>query len=192
MIRLSALLLTLAVGAVAIDNNWDGFVHFKNWKGCVPNNDVLKRPFQGTGFPISIAKDICAIDVDCKAISKGGPAFGTFLEGGVTNTTYDMFLGIKGHASTSPAAFCTIESGGGNLPNVNWLGCENDFKFGGGLHDIEPDHILNTYSIPPDQIHSACLKNPKCVGFRIRNDASGGDILGKNANLPGWFLMPTP
>jgi hypothetical protein len=40
-IRLSALLLTFAAGAVAIDSNWDGFVHFKNWKGCVPNNDRL-------------------------------------------------------------------------------------------------------------------------------------------------------
>jgi hypothetical protein len=103
-----------------------------------------------------------------------------------------MFLGIKGHANTAPAAFCTVESGGGNLPNVNWLACDNDFDFTPGCHDIGPDRILNTYSTPPEQIHTACLQNPKCVGFRLRNDASGGDILGKNGDSPGWFKMSTP
>jgi hypothetical protein len=26
-------------------------------------------------------------------------------------------------------------------------------------------------------IHETCMKNPKCMGFRIKNDESSGDIL---------------
>jgi hypothetical protein len=194
MFRLSAF-LTLAVGAVAIDNNWDGFVHFKNWNGAVPTNVPENQPFTtGAGFPINIRKDMCAADSACKAMSGSSvPNFGTFLDvGGVTNTTYDMFLGTKANEHNlqyAPAAMCTVESGGGNLPDVKWLACANDFDFG-GTHGIDPSHILVSYNIPPEQIHTACLQNPKCVGFRLKNDASGGDILGRNGNSHGWFKMP--
>jgi hypothetical protein len=162
----SALLLTLAVGAVAIDNNWGGFVHFKNWKGCVPNCVKFKQPFQEAGFSLSILKGMCAVDSECKEISEALLSFGNFLDvGGATNTTYDMFLGIKGHADAAPAAFCTVESGSGNTPSVNWLACDNDFDF--GLPDLGPTHILDTYNIPPEQMHTACLQNPKCQVRRL-------------------------
>jgi hypothetical protein len=62
-------LLFVTIGAVAIDNNWDGFVHFKNWRGCVPNAVQENPPFQvSTAFPVNIAKDICAIDSECKVV----------------------------------------------------------------------------------------------------------------------------
>jgi hypothetical protein len=108
-------------------NNWDGFVHFANWRGCVPNAVIENRPFQANQpFPVSTAKDICAIDSECKVFGLfgGTPSpqtqFGTSLDnGGAANTTYGMLLGIKGHANATPAAFCTAGSSGGNLPNVS-------------------------------------------------------------------------
>jgi hypothetical protein len=45
-------------------------------------------------------------------------------------------------------------------------------------------------SPPPDTTRSYCLKDPKCVGFRIANDQTAGDILLAILNCPGWFTLP--
>jgi hypothetical protein len=102
-----------------------------------------------------------------------------------------MFLGIKGEPKTAPAAFCTVEGGGGNSPNVKWLRCECDFKFGGPPF-VDPDLIKNHYNSPPQVIYKACLDEPACVGFRLKNDGSGGDILQAYgpADADGLFKMP--
>jgi hypothetical protein len=70
-----------------------------------------------------------------------------------------------------------------NMPTVQYLACANDW---GSVGEISRC-ILSTYPLPPDQIHSACMQNPKCIGFRIKNDRSSGDILGQNIDSPGWL-----
>jgi hypothetical protein len=133
MTRLTSALIFRTVGVVAIDSEWDGFVHFKNWKGVAPNAVEQKLPFQGNP-PTNVHKDICAADSACKGISQATPdsgaCFGAFLDvGGTTNTTYAMYLGIENDQNAAPAAMCIIESGGGSLPNVKWLACDNGFCF---------------------------------------------------------------
>jgi hypothetical protein len=33
----ASVILAFGIGAAAIDKDWDGLVHFKNWKGGIPN-----------------------------------------------------------------------------------------------------------------------------------------------------------
>jgi hypothetical protein len=190
------------IGAAAIDNDWDGFVHFKNWKGVVPNRSPGNpEPFKKSRpnpLSVNILKDICASDPACEAIAPSHGFLGTFqdctrgpygssgcplsqnlndpLPDTFTNTSYDMFLGIKGEPKTAPAAFCVVESGGGNSPDVKWLHCGANFCFG-CAPELAPNYFKNHFDIPPQMIYRACLRDSDCIGFRIKNDGSGGDIL---------------
>jgi hypothetical protein len=193
--RTTALLL-LAVSAAAIDTDFPGFVHFKNWAGGMGAQSTVRDGSADTYLPKSttslvprnIYKDLCAADPKCTAFN--GEYFSNLDNAdGTTNTTYDMFLGIKGAKNPAPAAFCTVEEGHGDYMHQKWLSCDNDFNYSPNAVDIA-DHHLVTYPAPPDAIHTACLQNSKCAGFRIKNDQSSGDLLQATLDVHGWFKLP--
>jgi hypothetical protein len=140
-------------------------------------------------IPHNIHTDLCAADPKCTAFD--GTYFSNFDNAdGTTNTTYDMFLGIKGAEKPASAAFCTVEEGHGDYMNQKWLSCDNDFGYAPGSVDVAA-HLLVTYPAPSDTIHSYCLKNTKCVGFRIKNDQTSGDLFQANGGeRHGWFKLP--
>jgi hypothetical protein len=191
----ATVLLLLAVSATAIDTDFPGFVHFKNWAGgmgaqstAADGGSADRYLPKSTTSPIphNIFKDLCAADPKCTAFSFAFSNFGN--ADGTTNTTYDMFLGIKGAENSAPAAFCTVEEGHGDYMNQKWLSCDNDFGYYSEV-DIG-DHHMVTYPAPPDAIHSYCLQNSKCVGFRIKNDQTSGDLLHADGETHGWFKLP--
>jgi hypothetical protein len=116
--RTTALLL-LAVSAAAIDTDFPGFVHFKNWAGGMgaqstyPLNadKYLPKSTTSRAVPQNIAKDLCAADLKCTAFHTNAWFSNFDNADGTTNTTYDMFPGIKGAENPAPAAFCTVEEG---------------------------------------------------------------------------------
>jgi hypothetical protein len=75
----------------------------------------------------------------------------------------------KAPKTLPPAAFCTVEKGRGDYMNQKWLSCEKEFDYLPNAVDIysrsPPGLILSS----PLQMHTACLKNPKGAGFRIKN-----------------------
>jgi hypothetical protein len=155
MISRTTALLLLAVSAAAIDTDFPGFVHFKNWAGGMgaqstsPLNVDRYLPKSTTSrVPQNIAKDLCAADPKCAAFHINA-WFSNFSNAdGTTNTTYDMFLGIKGAENPAPAAFCTVEAGHGDYMNQKWLSCDNCFNYNPYAVDIG-DHLLVTYPAPP-------------------------------------------
>jgi hypothetical protein len=193
--KLFALTLALAAGmGLAIDIEFPGFAHFKNWEGSMGSNAVhYHLPESGGGISVGVTKDICAEDVGCTGFinnptSGWNPGIGNFKNAdGTTNTTFDMYLGIKGVNGTAPAAFCTAEAGGSNHPDTQWLKCASDFCY--SCSSMHSDFILQTYKIPPFEIYTACLKNSKCVGFRLRNDQSGGDLIQAVELNIGYFKL---
>jgi hypothetical protein len=181
-------LILAPLGANAIDTEYPGFQHFRNWNGRYgPKFVTVKMPISNaTTLPLALSKDLCAADTRCGIFS--GPWFRAF------NVTpdYDMFLGIQGQTGTAPAASCDVVNGGGNFPNIKWLTCSDDLN---GCGDLGPCYFLDTYQLPPDQIHKECLNNPACFGFRVNNDRQSGDILGRrttpssNAERYGYFKI---
>ena len=95
--RTTALLL-LAVSAAAIDTDFPGFVHFKNWAGGMGAQSTSKGGSVDRHLPKSktqripgnTEKDLCAADPKCTAFKTTG-LFSNFGNAdGSTNTTYDM------------------------------------------------------------------------------------------------------
>jgi hypothetical protein len=196
------LALALAGTAVAVDMEFAGFAHFKNWHGYfagdlqnpqrpLGNDHYLFRYPSGHSPPVGVRKDICSNDPECVGNGGGGaPGECYFNTSAFQDTTYDTYLGIKDVNGSVPAAFCTVEGGGPNSPAVHYLACANDFNH--GADGFAANHILNTFALPPDLIHSTCMENPKCIGFRVANNQSTGDILGGwDLEAPAWFKLTT-
>ncbi len=99
----------------------------------------------------------------------------------VEDADFDGYLAFN--TSVLPAAFCVFESGGLYVPDQHYLHCGNDFG-----NDVS-GHIINTYALPPDGIHTTCLSNPKCIGFRVKNGESSGDLFGVTPDVSGWFAI---
>ena len=104
----------------------------------------------------------------------------------LADSTYDTFLAIKGANGTAPGAFCTIESGGRTTRTPSFSRVQTISTL-----PTPNNHVLNTYALPPSLIHQTCLANPACVGFRVKNDQSSGDILCivKWGMAPGYFVL---
>jgi hypothetical protein len=177
--------LVLVQGTSGLDIEFKGFKHFYHWDGHRgPPNDIGStgvsehKPFSKATFDTNVMKDICASDVQCDFF--GGSGGDYFFQYNHT-TEYDIFLGIKGQVGTAPAAFCTVQPGGGNYPSTQWLACPVD-ELGSG-------NIINTFPLPPDLIHSTCLKTPQCAGFRLKNDGSSGDIFGAVTACAGYWKL---
>jgi hypothetical protein len=191
-------LVLLVAGVVdvgALDLEFDGFTHFRNWYGGTENIGIYPHPFRTShnlALPVSVQKDICALDGGCDVISEYDPEVpgpGPGMLGGnmrtkTPNSTTDVYFCHD--KAVLQQAVCNLVGGGAYTTNRNWLACVDDF----GNLGIDAAYILNTYEIPPALIHSTCLKNSQCVGFRIRNDQSGGDLLESRVAVPGYFLLP--
>ena len=177
---LGALCMT-PLAVTAIDNEYDGFYHFHNWDGNVNDIAQLTLP-DGGGWESNFAKDICSKDSECTTVGGDNPLLNTFRTLS-DNSDFDMYLAWN--TTTVPSAICAFEDGGAYVPTQHYLHCKNDFG-GGGVQG----YILNTFALPPDIIHSTCLSNPKCIGFRVKNDQSSGDILGSpSACCEGFFAV---
>jgi hypothetical protein len=148
----------------------------------------IQSPFEtGHILPVGDAKDICCPDTQCQSF---GGARHTYFRALNSTSEFGIFLGLVGSSHTAPDALCSVQGGGGNFPDQKWLSCANDFD---NTRGNLSRYILNTYQLPPDQIHTECLQNPKCIGFRIKNDRSSGDLLRRvTADSPGWFKGSGP
>jgi hypothetical protein len=178
-------LVSLASLVQGIDDEFPGFVHFRNWPGPIHTYLQLGTPLWASGavassytsppitgaLPGAVMKNICAADPLCTWVHSNY-ALGNFSK--VLNTTYDMYIGVKDPTNeTAPGAACSIEGGGKNFPDTKWLTCSplvmvSDENF--------EKHII-TFAIPPTLVWQTCFGDPKCFGFRIKNDRSLGDIL---------------
>ncbi len=94
------------------------------------------------------------------------------------NAGYDLYLAYN--STVLPGAFCHLENGGLYQPSSVWICCDNDWI----------DGIAGTFALPPDLIHSSCLGNPSCVGFRVKNDGTAGDLFKHATHSPGCFQIP--
>jgi hypothetical protein len=155
--------------------------------GCSPSAaDYYNNPATG------ISKDLCAADPLCTYFNTGPCAtkFGNFS---AAVHKYSLFLAIHGENNTAPGAECAVATGGGNSPKSRWLYCYPMCDWWNVTQ-----MLLNSYTnSTADRIHEACLKNSKCIGFRIDNThQSSGDIFGAPCNggrgSQTWIKLPTP
>ncbi len=180
MLRRFVLAATCTVPVVvAVDNEYEGFYHFRNWGGNVKVLARMSMP-DGSIWDSDLAKDICSKDSVCTCFDSSASVFQSLVE----DDGFDGYLAYN--TSVVSAALCVFEPGGLYVPDQHYLHCGNDFG-----NDVS-GHIINTYALPPDLIHTTCLSNPKCIGFRVKNDESSGDLFGANGNEgPGWFATHT-
>eukprot|EP00325_Prymnesiales_sp_UTEX-LB-985_P004366 CAMPEP_0174693680 /NCGR_PEP_ID=MMETSP1094-20130205/312_1 /TAXON_ID=156173 /ORGANISM="Chrysochromulina brevifilum, Strain UTEX LB 985" /LENGTH=170 /DNA_ID=CAMNT_0015889647 /DNA_START=164 /DNA_END=676 /DNA_ORIENTATION=+ len=152
--------------------DFPGFAHFKGWgggfsggfSGCDGVFNVKSPDGSCIQIESSLAKELCTnVGQGCNAVGDGdGTSFQSFRQMN-PGDPYDMYLAYN--ASIVPSSVCHVEDPNGS----NWLCCDKD---------AWSDEILVSYSLPPSLIHSSCLENPKCVGFRVKSDQSAGDLLG--------------
>jgi hypothetical protein len=180
--KLLALALLLSV-ASASDREFQGFHHFRNWDLNWASRTVFVPCLAGKA---AIARDVCAGVLypdpkhPCDQVCCGGDAYQSLN----SSSVWDVYLASD--TTAAPGAFCSVTAGGCNTPSQKYLSCGQDF--GAGFEA----HILNHYDIPPDLLHSECVKEPKCIGMRIQNDEGGGDLLCKSAKggeNPGYFKI---
>jgi len=189
MLQSASWLLVFAVAVHAIDLEFVGFVHFKNWNGGMTDIEDSSSYKLPPNFPaLPSWTSICAGESRCDSFHFGAARIKD------SDSAYDIYLGAN--VSNLPQSICAFEdvTGCDCLPNstARILKCDNDFAGGGGYPDrpFNEAHILNTYALPPDIIHSECLKNTNCIGFRVKNDQSSGDLLQAiTGEGQGFFML---
>jgi hypothetical protein len=199
--RTVTLVMLVAIVTVvdAIDLDFPGFAHYKTWQGWFAGPSTRNPPLyretpinyrftyaDQTVPSVAVRKDICSSDAHCVANGCRGACY--FNTSAFQNSTYDTYLGIKGVDNSTHGSVCTVEDGGANKPDVKYLGCATDFNTGteAGFRDM---NLLNTYQLPPELIHRACMANPSCIGFRVKNDRSSGDLFRGRDNM-GYLKFP--
>ena len=179
---------------IAVDIEFLGFAHFRGWdgnynspaRGC----DGLFNMKYPDGSCMNVntptAKDLCAADPygNCNAIGDGTDDYTSVNSFRQMNlgSSYDLYLAFN--KTIIQHAPCRVEGEGCEESKFGrWLACSRD---------VWVDEILVSYNLPPALIHSSCLQNPKCVGFRIKTDMSGGDLLGTDVvpHATGFFAAP--
>ena len=154
---------------LAINKEYDGFTSIHNWGMDYTDMTLIHWLLpDGNTMQPTLTKDICSATQTCGAINQGtGDATYSRFRQLTGDDDFDVFLGITS-AGVAPAAVCDWEQGGATFPGQQYLLCQTDLPF----------KILDTYPLPPDDIHKNCLSNPGCFAFRVKNDLSSGDILG--------------
>lgn len=166
---------------------YPGFVHIRNW--ALMQEDLTDLTMtDGTAPPLQLVKDYCANDPQCDGF---GCHYGVYqpdnhvgwcLRKMVFNSTYDVYLAVDASAVAAPI-ICRFDTAGCGSPTQQWLRCNRDF----GGHNP----LYNPYNLPPDVIHSTCISNPQCIGFRVTNDGSRGDLIkDEGSDAAGWFALP--
>jgi len=174
--------------SLSVDVQYPGFAHFSNWDGiscCTPTTEKYQLKDLQTGdikyINSAVAKDLCAGQPGCNAL--GGvsdPRYVNSLRQTQSTDAYDVFLAYN--TSLVPSAICKMDDPGCNsaakIPA--WLACQVDTF----------DKIIATFQLPPDLIYSSCMRNPSCVGFRVKNDMTAGDLFGVATHTHGYFAGP--
>lgn len=158
---------------------YPGFVHIRNWSVMLEDLPWFAMT-DGTAPPLQLVKDYCADDPQCGS-------FGCHdtnrycLRKMVFDSTYDVYLAVNASAVAAPI-ICRFDTAGCGSPTQQWLSCDRDFG---------TNPLYNPYNLPPDVIHSTCISNPQCIGFRVANDGSRGDLIkDEGHDLAGWFALP--
>jgi hypothetical protein len=176
--KFAFLTLVFATCSFALDNEYPGFVHIRAWRGNVTDLKwfSMQPAYLGAddAWVVALAKDLCSSSPSCNALWWQSKKFMEFRNR-VVDPDYDIYLGVN--TSVLPSTMCQFQSHAGQgdqqkySPQDTWVSCYNADHFGG------TDTTLLSFNLPPDLIHSACLKNPKCIGFRVKNDQGSGDLL---------------
>lgn len=184
MLAFALLWTSFASAALAIDDEFPGFSHFHNWAGSWTEAYHMKLA-DGSTVPPEISKDMCAVDTKCNCFG-GWDSYGRCFRKMDATADYDTYL--ANDISLVPAAICRVDTGGCNSKSQQqqqWLACASDnFQA----------HLSLSYQLPPKMIHTTCLDNPKCIGFRVKNDRSAGDLFISDhhpADSLGWFALPS-
>ena len=171
--------------SIALDDEFPGFLHLRNWDGGMTDLQAYKLN-DGSRPTDAIMRDLCGTDSKCSAYVE---ATTRVFDG---DGSYDMYLAFN--QTMIPATICLPDAAPGcNTPSQAWMKCSNDFA-GGGYPDrpFNKAHVLNTYNIPPDLMITECLKSKsQCIGVRLKNDRSGGDLL-KSVDDEGAALFKIP
>jgi len=183
-------MLVLLLGLSAWNAEYPGFIHYTSWAAaaytampsdiCPPGlgGNLCHMPDGTSQLPVDVSKDLCALDSKCEMFRNwdDGTTFRSFNN----NASYDTYLALNS-SLIAGSAICRIVSGGKNSLINTYLQCDTECL----------DRVLATYASPPDLIHNSCVKNPACIGFRVKNDGSSGDLLKVSECLAsGWFAMP--
>jgi hypothetical protein len=163
-------------------DEYPGFRRFPNWAGDVYRlGSVLMT--DGNPYPKAVLQDMCASDPKCDSVSTFDRTFHNYI----FNTTWETHLAYN--TSVLPQALCAPTTGGcATQTTTSWLGCAFDtlaMYTSDGKAFADCDSIIASYALPPDIIHSECLQNANCIGFRLKQDRTAGELFGKPKHCTG-------
>ena len=185
----AALIAGLVVVARGLNSEYGGFVHIANWGGAIldPPHDSKGWVLPGGGGPpADLAQAVCSFDNNCTTSDSNMP--GAPFSGGpnMMMPSTCTLLRILTHQLFRPQCATSLVVAA-IIQMEKWLHCANG---------LLATTVINTYALPPDVMHTTCLANPKCtyacVGMRLKNDESGGGILGKAGGWDGYFRLARP
>eukprot|EP00326_Haptolina_ericina_P018260 CAMPEP_0181200944 /NCGR_PEP_ID=MMETSP1096-20121128/18044_1 /TAXON_ID=156174 ORGANISM="Chrysochromulina ericina, Strain CCMP281" /NCGR_SAMPLE_ID=MMETSP1096 /ASSEMBLY_ACC=CAM_ASM_000453 /LENGTH=211 /DNA_ID=CAMNT_0023291355 /DNA_START=221 /DNA_END=857 /DNA_ORIENTATION=+ len=170
----------VAVGVVFEE---PGYAHFKNWDGSVGYVEhEIGFNHNGTKAivdlnlsdeslpPLGLMKDACATEPECAGFYSVASAFGgSRLLINTVTPEMDTFLAFNASIVGAGKTYCDIEKPGLYFETVGWLKCT--------CGDAITRGVIATYNLPPFLLAQSCTANPSCVGFRVWNNATGGDLL---------------
>lgn len=158
--------------------DYAGFFHATDWAGGVTTEQGGVKMPSGDAVPETLRADTCYEDAKCEAFGGYVSTDGTYYRTLDYTSDYDMYIAINASAIAGYASCDVVRYG--CTASAKWLHCTLDLF----------NQVLASFNLPPDQVHSACVQNPQCVAFRVKNDGTAGDLF-KNtgSNAPGWFLV---
>jgi len=168
------LVLVFAARSYALSKEYDGFVHISAWHGGVTELDWFKDPnAEVLTWDFGLRQDLCSSSLSCNALWSQAFKLVRFRNR-TTDPNYDIYLGVN--ATVLPAKICSLDRGAKTttqryFPDDVWVLCRT------ADHFDDMDTFLASFNLPPHLIHNACLENPQCIGFRIKNDLTSGDLL---------------
>jgi hypothetical protein len=141
-------------------------------------------------LPIGVSKDISYPDTQCQSF--GGDEH-TYFRTLNSTSEYDIFLGLVGANHTAPDPLCSVQCGRRrrqfSIPEMASVRA-TIFPVMLSIQVSSIATSLTHISCPRTTvIHTECLENPKCIGFRIKNDRSSGDLLRRTVDVRGWFQL---
>jgi len=149
----AVLVAHLLVTCIAIDDEFPGFYHFKNTLG----HFSLNRYFDGSNTPFSqnVIGYACDDDYDCMFYNSK-PQRSLFSA--AYDSSVDSYLSNTTCGGNTKSAICAS--------SPEYIVCVDDYIV----------QTVASYNLPPEQIASACMRNPSCIGFSVLNDRSAGTL----------------
>ena len=152
--------------ASAWNAEYPGFIHVRNWAGTSKTVKHVVMP-SGNPMPAEVAMGLCAAEPATTSIGWNGQNFRVHS----ADASQDTYIATN--KSIVPAAVCQPEPHAPcTAPNSTWITCKNT-----DWCDDMQNALIATFQLPPDDIHTSCLKNPECVAFTVKNDGSAGSLI---------------